>query len=1111
MLRKIFFILGVLCLNALLLPETLWAQTQATTGQIAGRVLDASGATLAGASVKAKSADTGFEQSATANEDGNFKLVQLPPGKYVITAEASGFSEVMTEVDVFVGRAVNVDLTLGAAGANEVVNVIPSAVAIQTTRSEADSVQNDVAIRNLPINGRRFQDFVTLSPNAQVEPRRGQISLAGQRGIYGANVNVDGADFNQSFFGGIRGGERSNSAFTVPQESIREFQVISSGYSAEFGRSTGGIVNAVTKSGTNEYHGTGFYLVRPEEASRSNDFFRTVEQNLRTQAMRSAAQMTNTEVIPAPTQQQFGGSFGGPIQKDKFFFFASYEQQRLRQTRQTFFPNLTNQIAVNDQTREGFNFYSPLQGDFQQTNDVFAGLVKLDYKVNNANFLSVRYNHSFNRALNANSTGNALFPTTISDISNNGPERNRNNIGVVQLNSTLSPSLLNEFRFQYAREDRPRGSNSSTPNFNTFIGNTGAVNFLPTTQFDTRTQFVDNITYLRGNHTFKFGFDYSRVFANQLFGFNQFGAYTFNGVNDAAQVLRNISIPQNANGNPLPFPTGQFGRFDQTTARYNQQIGDRFGEFTVHQIAFYGQDSWKIRQNLTLNYGLRYEAQLNPEPDADNAALVNAVSNTQFPINAPGFRNDPTNIPNSVKQFAPRLGVAYDPFNNGKSVFRANVGLYYAATPLLLFAASQNNFRSTPGDVSVQLPFTIPAPFVNGRLNPAYTAFANNFNANAATAAYRTAFGNLNPNPATPTTPLLNLPNTVYRQLFLAGVNLNNFSLNNLPTVNATQLRSVADTLGSPFLGAVQPTFTADDFRNPRSLQYNIGYEYEVARGLTLGIDYSQVNTAFLQRNRDINLSAPVPDAFGRPIFGARPSSEVGQLTVRESTARSTYRAMVLRAKFERKFGQFSAFYTLSDNKSSDDNERDAGGFTYDNSFNLAPEFGFSNIDRRHQFVVNPVFFLPLGFEVASTMRFQSGFPIDARVGSDVNRDNSNTDRPLSAIGVPFQRNAFRNRAQYNVDLRVQKTIKITEGQRVSISAEFFNLFNAMNLQLAGGAVTNFCAATNLSNCGINAALNPNFLQLRDQIQTSPTFGQLLTNNTPGSPFQFQFGVRYQF
>jgi hypothetical protein len=1096
MLRKIFFILGVLCLNALLLPETLWAQTQATTGQIAGRILDASGATLAGASVKAKSMDTGFEQSATANEDGNFKLVQLPPGKYVVTAEASGFAEVMTEVDVFVGRAVNVDLTLGAAGANEVVNVIPSAVAIQTTRSEADSVQNDVAIRNLPINGRRFQDFVTLSPNAQVEPRRGQISLAGQRGIYGANVNVDGADFNQSFFGGIRGGERSNSAFTVPQESIREFQVISSGYSAEFGRSTGGIVNAVTKSGTNEYHGTGFYLVRPEEASRSNDFFRTVEQNLRTQAMRSIAQMTNVEVVPAPTQQQFGGSFGGPIQKDKFFFFASYEQQRLRQTRQTFFPNLTNQVAVNNQTREGFNFYSPLQGDFQQTNDVFAGLVKLDYKVNEANFLSVRYNHSFNRALNANSTGSALFPTTVSDISNNGPERNRNNIGVVQLNSTLSPSLLNEFRFQYAREDRPRGSNSSTPNFNTFIGNTGAVNFLPTTQFDTRTQFVDNITYLRGNHTFKFGFDYSRVFANQLFGFNQFGAYNFVGVNDAAQVLRNISIPQDASGgimrdsrgNPIGFASGQLGRFDQTTARYNQQIGDRFGEFTVHQIAFYGQDSWKIRQNLTLNYGLRYEAQLNPEPDADNGALVDAVRNTQFPINAPGFRNDPTRIPNAVKQFAPRLGVAYDPFNNGKSVFRANVGLYYAATPLLLFAASQNNFRSTPGDVSVQLPFALPSSFNQAA-----------FDADPRFAAYRAVVGTGA------------RPNTVFRQFLLAGVNLNQVPLNNLPTVDPTRLRTVADALGSPFLGAVQPTLTADDFRNPRSLQYNIGYEYEVARGLTLGIDYSQVNTAFLQRNRDINLSVPVPDAFGRPIFGTRPSAQVGQLTVRESTARSTYRAMVLRAKFERKFGQFSAFYTLSDNKSSDDNERDAGGFAYDNSFNLNPEFGFSNIDRRHQFVVNPVFFLPLGFEVASTMRFQSGFPIDARVGSDVNRDNSNTDRPFSAVGVPFQRNSFRNRAQYNVDLRVQKTIRITEGQRVSISAEFFNLFNAMNLQLAGGAVTNFCASTTLSNCGINAPLNPNFLQLRDQIQTSPTFGQLLTNNTPGSPFQFQFGVRYQF
>src|SRR5262249_18318350 len=144
-------------------------------------------------------------------------------------------------------------------GVSEAITI--TADAIQTTVSQPDAVLNQTAINNLPINGRRFQDFVTLTPTAQVDPQRGQISLSGQRGI-NSNINIDGVDYNQPFFGGIRGGERSNNAFTIPQESIKEFQVISSGYSAEFGRSSGGIVTAVTKSGTNDYHGSAFYLIR---------------------------------------------------------------------------------------------------------------------------------------------------------------------------------------------------------------------------------------------------------------------------------------------------------------------------------------------------------------------------------------------------------------------------------------------------------------------------------------------------------------------------------------------------------------------------------------------------------------------------------------------------------------------------------------------------------------------------------------------------------------------------------------------------------------------------------------------------------------------------------
>jgi outer membrane receptor for ferrienterochelin and colicin len=1081
--------------SVLLMSGSVLAQTQATSGQITGTVVDQSGAVVANATITATNTATGFKQTTTSNGDGEYRLVQLPPGEYNVTAEGGSFQPVTVEkVTVLVGRAFELKLTLGVSGTSDVVEVTASGVAVQTARSEADSIQNATAIQNLPINGRRFQDFITLSPNAQVEPRRNQISLSGQRGVYGANVNVDGMDYNQAFFGGIRGGERSNTAFTIPQESIREFQVISSGYSAEFGRSTGGIVNAVTKSGTNQFHGSAFYLIRPQDTARSNEYFDLLDANNRVRGI-------NSPIIPAPTQQQFGGSVGGPIVKDKLFFFFAYEQQRLRQTRSTVFTTLGG-FTPTAASQEGFNFFVPQQGNFQQTNDSYAPFARIDWNINSKNTLAVRYNFGWSRAENANSNGVQIQPNTDSAISNNGNEYDRNNVGVVQFNTTFTPTLFNEFRYQFAREDRPRTSNSSLPLLNvTNVGRFGAVNFLPTTQYDTRNQFVDNVTWLKGNHSMKFGFEYSRVFANQLFGFNQFGNFFFQGLAGSGNTLTENALAAITNVTR----TGYFGRFDTTTARYQYQLGNRFAEFTVHQLAFYGQDSWKIRPNFTLNYGLRWEGQYNPTPEANNSTLVNAVSSTQFPIDIAGKRRNPGLLPDVTDQFAPRVGIAWDPFNNGKSVFRANAGYFYATTPLLLFAASVNNFRTPFGDVSTQFPYNLPTGFSQAA-----------FDANPATAGYRAVVG-------TGVTP-----NTVYRQLLLAGINLNASSLGNLPVPTQTQINSVAAILGVPQTSGLNLIFTADDFKNPRAGQVNFGYEYEVSKGFTVGVDFSYIKTVYLQRNRDLNYSFPRPnidnvagDTSGRPIYGngqggtpaLRATSAFNQLGVRESTARSIYRAMVLRAKFERKWGQFSAFYTLSDNKSDDDNEREAGGSFPADSFALASEYGFSNIDRRHQFVVNPIFFLPYGFDVAGTVRLQSGFPINAIVGTDVNRDTVNSDRPLLAPGVIMPRNNFRNRPVYNVDLRIQKGFKFGETRRLVISLEMFNIFNLMNLQL-GGSANIFCSTAGQSvaaqrACGLatGAPFNSSFLQLR-------TAGVLNPNNISGPATgvgQFQFGVRYQF
>ncbi|HET6647104.1 MAG TPA: carboxypeptidase regulatory-like domain-containing protein, partial [Pyrinomonadaceae bacterium] len=304
---------GSLIFMFLALSVVGFAQSQAGSGQIGGLVTDSNGAAVPNASVKVTNKDTGLERSVTTSEDGLYSVVLLPPGSYTVSAESTGFAAATIEdVVVNVGRTADVNITLGASGVQETVLV--TADAIQITRNESDAVLNETAITTLPINGRRFQDFVTLTPTAQVDPQRGQISLSGQKGING-NINVDGVDYNQPFFGGIRGGERANLAFTIPQEAIREFQVVASGYSAEFGRSTGGIVNAVTKSGDNNFSGSAFYLLRPASLARGNEFTEALQEQRLTAA--------GVDATLAPTQHQFGGSIGGPIKKDKLFFFGA--------------------------------------------------------------------------------------------------------------------------------------------------------------------------------------------------------------------------------------------------------------------------------------------------------------------------------------------------------------------------------------------------------------------------------------------------------------------------------------------------------------------------------------------------------------------------------------------------------------------------------------------------------------------------------------------------------------------------------------------------------------------------------------------------------------------
>lgn len=621
---------GLVALLVLATPGLAHAQATATTGQIDGTVADESGAALPGATVTARNTETGFQRAATSDSTGLYRLSLLPLGVYEIEAQLQGFAGIKrSSLRLQVGETLTMPIILTVATVQETVTVSADAPPVEVTRSLSAHTINESSIASLPINGRRFQDFVLLTPGAVVENQRGGTSISGQRGI-NASYAVDGAAYDNAFFGGIKGGERSNLAYTISQEAIQEFQVSNAGYSAEFGRSGGGVVNAVTKSGTNELHGSAFWYFRNERLQADDPFGRP------------------------PTdfrQHQFGGSLGGPIRRDRAHFFLAYDQQ-VR----------SNPLVVDFQpgSPAGAPGFEGQEGTFKQTNDIWTALARIDYRVNDSNQFWIRYNYSRNRGEN----GLGSSPTT-SAVSNNSLEKDSQHTVVSQLNSVLSTTVLNEVRFQFSREDRPREPNTTDPTITVAgLGTSGRVTFLPSLETDDRFQIVDNFTMLRGSHSFRTGFDLNLLHIKQPFFLSRSGGeYRFSDVRD---YLLTVS-------------TGV-----QRWRDFRQGFGRADVDFWQKDIGIFIQDTWKVGRSLTVNCGLRYEAQFEPDPDEPNPKLPQS-----------------DRIPSDANNFGPRLGIAWDPWDDGKGVLRLNGGYFFSRTPgLLLVSPFTNN-----GAAQLQLTF----------------------------------------------------------------------------------------------------------------------------------------------------------------------------------------------------------------------------------------------------------------------------------------------------------------------------------------------------------------------------------------------------------------------
>lgn len=614
------------------------AQTDVTTGRIVGQVTDNEGQPLPGVSVEAKNTGTGLTLVQVTDARGLYRIVNVPVGSYAVSANLSGFQKsTRTGITVNLASAITVDLKLQLSSVSEALTVTAEAPVIETTQTASQAIVDNSAIQSLPVSGRNFYDFVLLTPNAQRDRERQNLALSGQRGI-ATNVTVDGVDFTNAFFGGTTGAGEGRAPLSISQESVREFQVVQSGASAEYGRSGGGFVNVITKSGSNEWHGAVFGYYRPSDWS--------------------ATLADGTE--PRDSKKyNLGASFGGPAIKDRLFFFASYEQQR----QDTTIP-LSGSVAAAETIILARDPTFPTSGtDYTQTADGDVYFGRLDFQLNDKHRVTARGNYNTYDGING------TYSSTTRSPSSNGIEGLETYSLVGQWNGMFSNNLINDFNAQYVKEDIPRQDKGlGLPEIQVQGGATlGEVAFLPILATQDRITLFDSLTFLIGNHVAKAGVEYNDTGMDQIFKGNWRGVYIFrsSGSGSSAQTaLQNLNA----------------GKWDE----YREFLGlngltsDQAGAYVKGQkeYAVFIQDQWYISPQLTATIGLRYEYQDNPN---DAVLDANKVTNPALGLVQPDAK-----IPDAKNQWSPRLSLAWSP--DAKTVVRASYGRYWARFPAILTA-----------------------------------------------------------------------------------------------------------------------------------------------------------------------------------------------------------------------------------------------------------------------------------------------------------------------------------------------------------------------------------------------------------------------------------------
>ena len=938
----ILYFLTSLLLTLLIVP-TILAQSQITTGQIQGEIKDSNGAVVPGASVEAKNLETGLSKTATTNNDGRYVILALTPGNYKITASGQGFNTPFIQsTPLTVGQILTADFVLApssVAGGEVTITSVPT---VDKAKTEVSTTINETAVSTTPILGRKFEDLLTLTPGVSITqgPDGDEINFSGQRGIFN-NVSLDGGDYNNGFFGEQLGGQRA--AIDITLEAVKEFQVVSTGASAEFGRTAGGVINVITKSGTNDIHGSAFYFQRLEALT---------------------ANTSDGKPLTDFHREQYGATIGGPFKKDKAFYFFAFEGIRENLSR----PNLSELIGdtpcpiaaptilANENLISGnfdcqrlalINFFRASRNQEEglpvlHKIDNQAVFAKVDFNFNDANQLAVSYN--FDHSKNTNQT----FDVPTYGNSANGIE-GPSKINVIRMNlfTTISPTKLNEAHFSYSRELRPRAAVDSNVPADTAMG------FDPTFRFGFpffiepnvdellwRTHLKDNFSVVSGNHNIKVGGEWLHTFNDQVFRGFFTGRYLFDSVTG---FLRYAS-PAAANG--FGPNVGEclnadlsFAGWITQGAPFNQMCpaGSSVGgplllylqngiptglpgvpepgksTITNEDFGLFAQDRWQVTSNFTLNYGLRWEAQIFPEPVVPPSQTVYAslLSNPNFPSD--GTLHSPK------KQFQPRLGFAWDLSGEGKSVLRAHAGIYYG----------RQNMLSQVGSITD-----------NG---------VQQFGI-----ACGSAFGcGGNPMPVWP------------------------------------------DRVDVPPLGAL-PTGASirvfsKDYANARIYTANVQFEQQIANDWSLYMDFTHSKGVHLTRFINLNRVGLFPG--------------FGDVFVTSAVGKSNFNGFTvgMRKRFTKRY-QLEWNYTLAKDKDDDSNERDP--FT-DRSFdplNLSLDYALSDRDIRHKFNLFTYIEMGWGFEGNFRVQGRTAQPITPGVRTATNRNTARKDNAYFSFDWRIQR-----------------------------------------------------------------------------------------------------------